>query len=267
MAIQHTLQDLSCGSDRALTVNKRGEIAAMLDRNETDGTTIASDDDDEAEAKMRESRASSFRYQVPSCKQPGCVDRGGLHSKTVDHSTEQIVCPVQKTEHDLSEHLLNLKAQTNKEAKTYAEDSILQSRRKNKLREDQDAKTPCDRCSRCGPVSAWKGSSWPSLLRRQARQPPLGWGWCDTAAAGHLIYEGSDKKAGSEVARRRVRVASIPVRSRRSIMDMLLLLVKLAGILRPRSARCRLPFAVGQACTPDTGGMEKSLRPPGGRAY
>ncbi|KAK4896419.1 hypothetical protein LTR27_005631 [Elasticomyces elasticus] len=98
MTIQHILDDSSSGNDRALAVNKREEVAAMLDPNETDGTTIASDDD-EAEAKMGERGASLFKCQVPGCKHPGFLDRGGLHyhSKTVGHSIPGCERPVRKT--------------------------------------------------------------------------------------------------------------------------------------------------------------------------
>ncbi|KAK5742967.1 hypothetical protein LTR17_002979 [Elasticomyces elasticus] len=172
-----TLHDSSFGNDRAHTVNKREEVAAMLDPNETDGTTIASDDD-EAEAKMGERGASLFECQVTGCKHLDFLDRGGLHyhSKTVDHSIEQIVCcpipgcerPVRTTEHDLSEHLLNLKVHMDEEVKTYAEDPIWQSRRikaENELRKDQDAKPRCDCCSRCGSLrsSSETGSGWASI--------------------------------------------------------------------------------------------------------
>ncbi|KAK5747406.1 hypothetical protein LTR17_000047 [Elasticomyces elasticus] len=269
MTIQHALDNSSAGNDGGPVAGRREMVAAMLDRDERDDDSLSSDGSEETKATMSESRTSLFKCQVPSCKHLACLDRGGLHyhSKAVDHSTEH---PVTKTEQDLSEHLLNLKAHMDEEAKTYAEDFIWQSRRikgEDKLRKDQDAKTRCDRCSRCGSVSAWWSSALSSRLRRRRGRPASGGGWCDGAAEKHKIYEGSDKEAGSEVARRRVRVASISERSRRSIMDMLLLLVMLAGVLRPRSARCRLPFAVGQACTPDTGGMEKSLRPPGRRAH
>ncbi|KAK4964546.1 hypothetical protein LTR42_012842 [Elasticomyces elasticus] len=119
---KHALDGSPPGNDRALAVNKRAEAAAMLDREESDHRSTPSDDDEEA-------------------------------------GTRQIVCPTtgcENTEHDLSEHFLNLEAHTNAEAKTYAEDSIWQSLRiikaEDELRKDQDAKTRCDRCSRCGSV-------------------------------------------------------------------------------------------------------------------
>ncbi|KAK5675307.1 hypothetical protein LTS10_012073 [Elasticomyces elasticus] len=155
MTIQHALDNWSAGNDGAPAAGRREMVAAMLDRDERDDDSLSSDGSEETKVTMSESRTSLFKCQVPDCKHQGFLDRGGLHyhSKTVDRSIPGCERPLWRTEYDLLEHLLNLKAHTDDEVNTYVEDSIRQSRRikaENKLRKDQDAKRRCDSCSRCG---------------------------------------------------------------------------------------------------------------------
>ncbi|KAK3623893.1 hypothetical protein LTR56_021349 [Elasticomyces elasticus] len=86
-----------------------------------------------------------FKCPVLGCKHPGFLDRGGLHYhlKKVDHSKEQFICPIPGCERPLRHteyaHLLNPTSHTDVEVKTYAEDSIWQSRRvkgRNRVRKE-----------------------------------------------------------------------------------------------------------------------------------
>ncbi|KAK4945877.1 hypothetical protein LTR10_014968 [Elasticomyces elasticus] len=167
---KHALDGSPPGNDRALAVNKRAEAAAMLDREESDHRSTPSDDDEEAGTRQVRAGQVSSSLQFPDAwtevvftvtARPSITRWSRLSApRLVARTLSTIAMRPSKlillTVLDLSEHFLNLEAHTNAEAKTYAEDSIWQSLRiikaEDELRKDQDAKTRCDRCSRCGSV-------------------------------------------------------------------------------------------------------------------